>query len=40
MFGTDLGSFPHGEQNQEFELMVRRSDMARSWSALAEDFEL
>jgi imidazolonepropionase-like amidohydrolase len=21
-FGTDVGSFPHGEQNQEFELMV------------------
>jgi imidazolonepropionase-like amidohydrolase len=22
-FGTDVGSFPHGEQNEEFELMVR-----------------
>jgi hypothetical protein len=36
--GTDVGSFPHGEQNQELELMVRRSDVPRRWSALAEAF--
>ena len=40
-FGTDVGSFPHGTQNDEFELMVEygmtRLDAIRSATSVAAE---